>query len=173
MNEIWKEIPGYSNYLISNKGRIWSKFKNREVFPNITSEGYLRKMGLRADNGKIKHELVHRLVAITFIPNPNPESYDIINHIDSNRQNNCVENLEWTNKFGNLDHARKAGRRDNMKTNPGKRVVKMDKDGKVLAEYETLTKAAEDIGRSLSSLCSALRGDSKTCAGYYWKYKED
>lgn len=171
--EIWKDIPGYSNYQISSKGRIWSKFKNREVFPNLTNEGYLRKMGLRADNGKIKHELVHRLVAITFIENPNPKKFNIVNHLDSNRTNNSIDNLEWTDSIGNLNHAREQGSRADMKTNPGKKVLRLDKEGNILQEYQTLTEASADVGRAIGSIHSVLRGRTKTSAGYYWKYKEE
>lgn len=90
MNKIeqWKPIQGYENYLISSHGRI--KKKDKILSPSLC-HGYCR-ITLYKD-GKRKSFLIHRLVALAFIPNP----YDLplINHKDENKENNQVDNLEW------------------------------------------------------------------------------
>lgn len=99
--EEWKIINGYSNYEISSCGRI------RNIKGNIRKQqthykGY-KIISLRGDNGKRKTLKVHRLVAEAFIKNN--ENYDQVNHIDTNKTNNNVENLEWCNNSQNQKHA--------------------------------------------------------------------
>lgn len=90
--EIFKDIKGYPGYQISNFGRVWSAKSNKYMKPVANNAGYLQ-IKLIAANGKRKGELVHRLVALHFIDNPNgkPE----VNHKDRNKVNNHVDNLEW------------------------------------------------------------------------------
>lgn len=90
--EIWKDIKGYPNYQISNQGRVWSTYRQRCLKPYKNNSGYLATH-LIAINGKRKNELIHRLVALAFIDNP--EGKPEVNHIDRNKENNNVENLEW------------------------------------------------------------------------------
>ena len=96
--EIFKDIKGYPGYQISNLGRIWSSKRQRYMKPVNNGTGYLQ-IKLIAANGKRKNELVHRLVALHFVDNPDgkPE----VNHIDHCRQNNDATNLEWVTKSEN------------------------------------------------------------------------
>jgi hypothetical protein len=101
-----KEIPLTTQYLITSTGRIFSKNYHREGYmaelkPYIDKRGYERIA--ISINRKTKFFLVHRLVAITFIPNPLNLPY--INHINSNPADNRVENLEWCDQKYNLIHA--------------------------------------------------------------------
>ena len=108
--ELWKDIEGYEGlYQISNYGRIKSlKFKNNVcerkrvliMKPNLRN-GYF-VINLRK-NTKRKNFQVHRLVAQAFIKNP--FNYPIVNHIDFNRQNNIVDNLEWCTQKQNVNHS--------------------------------------------------------------------
>lgn len=97
--EIWKDIPNYEGlYKISNQGNIISCRNNQFLKPIIDNYGYCR-VALYKNKQKTVYK-IHKLVAITFIENPN--NYPIINHKDENRTNNCVENLEWcTYKYNN------------------------------------------------------------------------
>lgn len=108
-NEEWRTIPGYDGlYEVSNAGRVRSLRSNTRIFDKehgimrqkYDSKGYLR-VNLHK-NGKCKAELVSRLVAETFIPNPN--EYPEVGHDDDCKTNNTVENLYWTTRQENLTH---------------------------------------------------------------------
>ena len=96
--EIYADIPGFSNYQATSWGRIYSKKRGRFLTPKPNSKGYLRVE--LYDNGKRVHGRVHRLVAKTFIQNP----YNLpeVNHIDGNKKNNSYTNLEWTTSEDNV-----------------------------------------------------------------------
>jgi hypothetical protein len=95
MKEIFKEIPGLPKYTVSNIGTV--KFHspyNNVIYtrtPRVNKDGYLAVCAGGNENGK--NTLVHRLVAIAFIPNP--ENKPLVDHIDNNRLNNNVKNLRW------------------------------------------------------------------------------
>lgn len=101
MKEIWKNIDGYDGkYQVSNKGRIKSfhgKTKIRK--PAISGRYYMVTL---SNNGVVKVFNIHRLVAITFLPNPN--NYPVVNHKDHNPLNNDVRNLEWCTQQYNSEH---------------------------------------------------------------------
>lgn len=117
--EIWKDIRDYEGiYKISNLGNIKSlpreHVKGKLLNPARNNRGYLR-VALSV-KGRVRYDSVHRLVAETFIPNP--KNLPEVNHIDGNKLNNKVENLEWTTKSQNQIHAYKTGLR---KTTPRQR----------------------------------------------------
>lgn len=93
-------IPGYEGYYASKTGSIYSSKTNRFLKPTVTTKGYL-KVCLTI-NKKEKTCFVHRLVSITFLDNP--ENKPHVNHIDSNKQNNNVTNLEWCTPSENQIH---------------------------------------------------------------------
>lgn len=104
MTEKIVDIPGYEGlYGVTRSGRVYSYKRNiflSETKPRSRWEYVL--VGLYKD-GRQKLFGVHRLVALTFIPNPN--NLQIVNHKDGNKQNNCVENLEWCTQKENVAHA--------------------------------------------------------------------
>lgn len=102
--EIFKDIKGYPGYQISNKGRVWSCKRQRYLSPFTNNSGY-KAINIIAANGKRKGELIHRLVALHFIDNP--EGKPEVNHIDRNKENNTVENLEWVTHGENNTLAKK------------------------------------------------------------------
>ncbi|MEG1388707.1 MAG: NUMOD4 domain-containing protein, partial [Algoriella sp.] len=111
-NEIWKRIPGYSLYEISNMGRIktFNQFgcgRTAIMKPALDPNGYWRTMLKRDSDGKVHTIKVHRLVAITFIPNP--ENKPQVNHINSKPADNRLSNLEWVTRSENMIHAHKFG----------------------------------------------------------------
>lgn len=110
MKEIWKDIEYTNgNYQISNLGRVKSKeryacrnvyVKEKIIKPTKNVRGYLFVHIRKYPKTTI---FVHRLVAIAFIPNPH--NYKEVNHIDGNKQNNCVSNLEWVTHRENMKHS--------------------------------------------------------------------
>ena len=110
--EIWKDIKDYENeYQISNYGKIrslrcWTGHiyitRNKILNPSKNTKGYLQVQLCK--NGRRKQCLVHRIVAETFILKPNEEQ-NVVNHIDGNKLNNNVNNLEWCTQKQNIQHA--------------------------------------------------------------------
>ena len=103
-NEIWKDIPEFEKlYQISNFGRLrilYGRCKNSMSYGSIKKGGYLHFALYK--NKKYYKYMAHRLVALAFIPNPN--NYPQVNHIDRNRKNNNLNNLEWCNAHQNAKH---------------------------------------------------------------------
>lgn len=97
-----KPIPGFENYLISKDGKVYSTITNKFFNPSKTKDGYL-KVALRG-NGKSYYFRVHKLVAMTYLENPNNLSE--INHKDFNRTNNNVDNLEWVSHNDNIEYSK-------------------------------------------------------------------
>ena len=121
--EIWKDIEGYEGrYKISNKGRVLSlsrykqnHTKKQYVEEKIISNYINNKNGYvyvyLCKDGKYKNCRIHRLVAETFIPNPN--GFPQVNHIDGDKTNNNVENLEWcTASYNIVDYYKRSGAYD-------------------------------------------------------------
>ena len=108
----YKPICGYEEkYLISKEGNVYSAKSKKILKPTKNEKGYL-SIELRKD-GKRKRVKIHRLVAEIFIPNTYGRKE--INHIDGNKENNCVENLEWSTRSENLKHAYANGLRASRK----------------------------------------------------------
>lgn len=110
MQEVWRDIEGYDGfYQISNLGRVKSRGKQcavsekKEIIRamSLTRDGYVKVRLLH--RGKDKTVRVHRLVAAAFLPNP--DNKPTVNHIDGNKQNNVIGNLEWADRAEQMTHA--------------------------------------------------------------------
>ena len=113
--EIWKEIvikdfyiSNYGNFKKENYGSR-KKPTNKTILikPTIKENGYLQTRAYNKEQKKTKNLYVHRLVAQAFIPNP--DNLPCVNHIDGNKQNNRVDNLEWCSYKQNMEHAKNTG----------------------------------------------------------------
>lgn len=115
LNLILKPFPvdlgGYeTKYSVSSDGRIWSEYLQDFLKPYYSKGGYMRvKVNFGDRNKKF---MVHRLVAMAFVSNPNPERFTQVDHIDCNRTNNCANNLRWVTPKENTYHAIELGNRD-------------------------------------------------------------
>lgn len=163
MAEVWKPIQGYDElYEVSNLGKV--RTIKTGVIRKITLDGNGYLQLSLCKNGLQKSFKVHRLVANAFIPNPN--NYREINHKDENKQNNCVDNLEWCTRLYNMRY----GNCHNNKKIP---VVQLDKQGNVIHEFSSIADATKQFNKAHNSnikrCCDGMR---KTCCGYVWKYKE-
>lgn len=182
---LWKPVPGYEGlYSVSSDGKVKSLFRYKKTLtPSVTRHGY-ETVELFSD-GKSKRFLVHRLVALAFIPNP--ENLPQVNHKDENKRNNHVSNLEWVTAKQNMNHgtrlqrqlasidyttdARKILARKNGKV-VSKPVVQIS-GGEVIAYYESAKAASNATGFSHSHICECAKGIKyKHVGGYEWKYAE-
>lgn len=99
-----REIPGYNGrYTISEAGQVWDTKRNKYMSQHADKKGYLRVRFYPGGGLPRKGLMVHRLVAFTYIPNPDKKPF--INHMDSNPKNNNVTNLEWCTTAENNLHA--------------------------------------------------------------------
>ncbi len=108
-NEVWKGVVGYEDlFSVSNKGRLFSLRTNKILKQNIVGEGYnacvTKLNGRKGSNLVLK---IHREVAKAFIPNT--DELPFVNHIDGDKLNNSVDNLEWVTPQGNVVHAIETG----------------------------------------------------------------
>ena len=137
---------------------------NNILKPKI-KKGYYQ-IGLRKDN-KRKWFSVHRLVAETFIDNPNNCKY--VNHKDENKLNNNINNLEWcTMSYNNTYGARL----EKVKQKVSKKVLQYDLEGNFIKEYSSLKEANKlNNMKSIGNISKCCKGKYKTAGGYIWRYK--
>lgn len=183
MEEIWKDIEGYEGlYQVSNLGRVkrimFINNRTSKTINKILSNGKLDKnqyiqLKLSKDNNK-KDIYLHRLVAQAFIPNPN--HYSDINHIDGNKCNNRVDNLEWCTHKVNIQHAHKKGLvkvKYGKNNHASKEVIQYDLLMNEIGRYESTLDVERKLGYFHTGIADCCRGRIKTSHGYIWKYKED
>jgi len=178
--EIWKDIEGYEGkYQVSNLGNVRNNRGN--MYLKTHNKGYLQIE--LSDGVNKKTYLVHRLVALAFIDNPN--NLPFINHKDENKQNNRVENLEWCdqsynvryslamqnnidiNEYCNAPH--KTPRRKNTKRN-GMKILQISLDGELIKEWDNARTIFLENNWSDWSISECCRGKRKTAYGYKWQY---
>lgn len=173
---ILKDFP---EYCITDTGEIYalnySKVgKIKKLSPYKNDKGYL--IVHLHNNVNCVKKRVHRLVAETFIPNP--ENKPQINHINGVKTDNRVENLEWVNNSENQIHRHRVlGQRCCWfgkigKDNFSSKQVLQIKNGKVVGEYYGLHEAGRKTGISYQSIWLCCSGRSKSAGGFVWKYKE-
>ena len=178
MEEIWKEIVGYDGlYQISNLGRVKSlgnnKTKKEKILKSsVDGDGYLFVKLYK--NRKFKSFIVHRLVAEAFIQNPN--NLPQVNHKDENKQNNCVQNLEWCTVKYNVNYGTRNKRVAEKSTNGklSKPVLQIDKTtNEVIAEFPSTNEVERQLGFANThiSKCCKNKPHHNTAYGYKWKYK--
>lgn len=144
---IWKPIPGYPRYEVSDTGKVFDTHTQELVKPKINNCGYLR-VGTRKNR-----VFVHRLVALAFIPNP--LNKPCVNHIDGVKTNNHASNLEWVTYSENINHAYKNGLEKKIlgKDHPqyGK-VGSMSKSSKLTDEQRLMIPELIKSGKSMAQI---------------------
>lgn len=201
MKEVWKDIQGYEGlYQVSNLGRVrhlpytikWGgKLEHRplkESNQHKNTGGYC--IVVLSKNSKSKQFLIHRLVAQAFIPNP--DNLPEVNHIDEDKTNNKVDNLEWCDRKYNINYGTRTERavktrKENPKkhkttiskhkTNPKSKMIRKSKYDSVWIEerdiygsqiglYHGIEEAVKNSGKSYNSIISNIRGITKTAGGH-------
>lgn len=165
-NETWEKVKGFTRYEVSNAGNVRNLHTKQLKAIRRTKTGYCIT-DLR-ENGMKKTSYVHRLVAEAFIENS--FSFPCINHIDEDKSNNCVENLEWcdisyNNSYGN----RIENMRQTKRKMYGKPVAQLDsKTGKVLKVFGSMSEAAESVGVTIQAIIWGLSKTTHTAGGFRW-----
>ena len=182
MKEIWKDIDGYEGkYLVSNLGRIKSLHYKRQK----NNEKFLKPYTCKTNpylTVKInyKNMNIHRLVAKAFLENPN--NYPVVNHIDGNKWNNNVNNLEWCTYKHNTNEAVRIGLYDNrnkmMSISPirSKEINMYDKNNELIRSFRDSVEAEIILKRQGIKVCSrnirnVCCGKRKTAGGFIWRLK--
>ena len=191
-NEIWKPIKGYEGkYEVSNLGRVKSKERISNCCYNSTRKTkekiiahYLEKNGYLSvclfKEGK-HTKRVHKLVASAFIPNPN--NYPCINHINGNKLDNNMNNLEWCTYSHNVKEAFRLGLANNSekqrnavreycKKHKNKPLVQLDINNNLIKEWNSAVEVEEKMGISRKNISQCVRGKNKTAGGFKWLFKE-
>lgn len=179
----WKILDINDNYFISNYGEIISRNYNHTKKPKLLKP-VKKKNGYLSCNINGKGYSIHRLVANNFITKVNNKPH--INHIDGNKTNNRVDNLEWCTDSENMIHAFKNGLVNNRTetkinscyininkaTNKNKiKIYQYDKNGNYVNKYNSIIEASKLNGINATHISLCAKGKQKTCGGYIWKYE--
>lgn len=166
--QIWKDIVGFENiYEVSNFGNIRNKISKKLRIPGKTDKGYLQLC--LYDNKRVRSFRVHRIVALAFLPNLN--NLPDINHKDGNKENNFVNNLEWSTRKDNMVHAV-----ETKLHNCGKIVFQYDKQGNLIKKWNSTMEIQRTLGyfnSRISANCLGVKGIGKYAYGYLWRYEEE
>ena len=205
--EVWKDVKNYEGYyIVSSMGKVKSLdrivlgkngasyFRSGKLKSSVTNKwGYLQV--LLSKNNKQKLCLIHRLVAEVFIPNP--ENKPHIDHINTDKKDNRVENLRWATRSENMNNpltkekCREMNKGKHRSEETKKKISESGK-GRILSEeskkkigkgngkpvycieldkiFESTCEASRELGISQSSISLVCRGKRKTAGGYHWEY---
>ena len=164
--EQWKPVPGYEGiYEVSNLGRVRSlgriKSNGRRVSGGMKRINQHPQTGYMFVNlckdGEKRTNLIHRIVALAFLPNPN--NYPCINHKDENRANNNVDNLEWCTYKHNNDYGTRRAKVLEYWKPKMRRVAQWDMQGNLIKVFPSVNQAARDTGMTRAEIHRRLRGE--------------
>ena len=170
-------IQGFPNYRINKLGQVFSNYKYktnipcdtwREVKP-VLDKGNGYYLVTLSNQGKKSNKYIHRLLATHFIPNPLNKPQ--VNHIDGNKQNNVLSNLEWATSQENSKHAVDTGLCDARRQKQEVAVLQYDLNGNLVREHVSLHEAGRATNIAWQNISKVVRGLRPRAGGYIWKYK--
>jgi hypothetical protein len=144
--EIWAFHLDYENIVVSSHGRVKNYFTDHEYAQRLNEDGYCVANIYPTGNGRSVSKLIHRLVAETFLPQIG-KSYEV-NHIDGNKANNNMINLEWVTRAENLQHARDTGLFKQQFGRENGRYKYSDEDIQDMVDFHELGFSYADISKA-------------------------
>lgn len=181
-NEVWKDVPNYEGiYKASNFGRI--KMVKRTLIDSLGKKINKKEHILKPrtgnryymialyKNGKREDLLLHRLIAQTFIPNP--ENKPFVNHKDENCFNNCSDNLMWCTQKENMNWGT-INERMSKNSKSKRKVNQYDMDGNFIKQWDCMTDFYKSKGLKLKTgIIECCKGRRQSHMGYKWKYADE
>ena len=171
--EEWRDIKDFEGiYQVSNTGkvkslsrRLWNgvayfESEERILKGTVDDVGYV--VVVLKKQSKMRRERIHRLVAETFIPNPN--NYRVVNHIDADKTNNNVNNLEWCTHKHNIQHANKMGSFDKSKKR-----IRVIETGIIYSSIHDCARDMKDYKVDYRHISDCIRGKLKSHAGFHYE----
>lgn len=179
MKEIWKDIREYEGlYQISNLGRVKSLDRdiirkngrnhhtNEKILtPSKNLKEYLFVSLRTCNSRKIKY--IHRLVCEHFIPNQH--NYSQVNHIDENKENNCINNLEWCTNIYNCNYG---SHNKKIAKSLSKSLNQYDLNGTFIRNWKNSAEVYNNLKIDRGHISSCCNGKRKTAGGFIWKYEQ-
>lgn len=172
MKDIWKDIEGFEGlYQISNIGQAKSlkdrcgRYREKILKPRKNRDGYLQVCLYK--NKKCYTKTLHRLVAITFIPNPN--NYPQVNHKkEFEKDNNGTDNLEWISRKENMNYGTRTKRSAEKRS---KKVYQYTLEGKFIKDWNSLSECGRN-GFNFKNISSCCNGKRKTHKKFRWSFSK-
>lgn len=163
----WSPVKDFEDYYeVSRTGLIRSKRRRKLLSPSVDRYGY-KKVTLSV-KGNSFYRTVHRIVAMTFIPNP--LNLPTVNHINEIKTDNRVENLEWVDVATNDNHGTRNQRMADTKC---KRPVEQIFPNGSTITYKGVKDAYRKTGVHRCCIANCCKGIRKTAGGYEWRYKDE
>lgn len=151
-----KDIKGFEGlYAVTSCGRVWSYRKQKFLSLNKNRENGYYFVRLRGDNKYTITKHIHRLVAETYLPNPN--NLTQVNHKDENKEHNYLKNLEWCTPQYNIDYS----------------ISKKIKCRETGIIYKSISEAERQLNVHRSNIYRVLKGISRHTGGYTFEYVEE
>jgi hypothetical protein len=174
IREEWKDFPLNDNYMVSTHGRVLSKKRPGTeggiLSPVKTEKGYLNygiTIPRKNKSYQPKNYREHYMVLVTW--DRMPKEGEECNHLDGNKLNNHISNLEWCSRIENMKHAIETGIMAKRKLYKRK-IQQVTEHGKVIATFDSIIEASLKTGNLNTSINNALTGFSKSCGGFIWRY---
>ena len=176
MDEVWKAVPGYEGlYEASTLGRIRRLKRNADgsiewAIKHISFDKRGRATISLYKDGKAKSISYPRVIAFTFVQNPDQSIYTEVNHKDENPLNNKPSNLEWCTHKYNCNYGTRVQRIKDKQNVP---VLQYSIDGEFIAEHASMHVAAESIDAEAGHICDCCLGNRSIAYGFFWRYKDE